>query len=161
MQKQCSRLLNSMSYLGVKGYMTFFPFRSVTFEALEGFWRNLTQMFTRLRRCAEAIFRMAGFKVKVILRGQWPYDFFPFRSVTLEPLKGFRRNLTQMITTLRRRAEAMFGLARIKVILRKTWHNVNQTKFCSHFLIQPFGRILPRFAVFLFICYEKYSVLWM
>ena len=47
---QCS------SYLGVKGHMTFFPFRSVTLEPLEGFRRNLTQMLTRLRRCAEAMF---------------------------------------------------------------------------------------------------------
>jgi hypothetical protein len=51
--------------------MTLFPFRSVTLEPLEGFQRNLTQMLTRLRRRAEAMFRMAGFKVKVILRGQW------------------------------------------------------------------------------------------
>ena len=45
-------------------------------EALEGFRRNLTQMLTRLRWRAEAMFWMAGFKVKVILRGQRPYDFF-------------------------------------------------------------------------------------
>ena len=45
------------SYLGVNGHMTFFPFRSVT---LEGFRRNLTQMFTRRRRCAEAMFWMAS-----------------------------------------------------------------------------------------------------
>ena len=80
----------------------FIPFRSVTLEALEGFRRNLTQMLTRLRRRAEAMFRMAGFKVKVILRGQKPYHFFPFRSVTLEALEGFRRNLTQFLTRLRR-----------------------------------------------------------
>ena len=39
-------------------------------------WRNLTQMLTTLRRRAEAMFWMAGFKVKVILRGQRPYYFF-------------------------------------------------------------------------------------
>ena len=33
-------------------------------------------MLTRLRRRAEAMFRMAGFQVKVILRGQRPYYFF-------------------------------------------------------------------------------------
>ena len=107
-----------MSYLGVKGHMTFFPLRSVT---LEGFRRNLTQMLTRLRRrSAEAMFQMAGFKVKVILRGQRPYYFFPFRSVTLEALEGFQRNLTQMLTKLRRCAEAMFRMAgiKVKVILR-------------------------------------------
>ena len=109
-----------MSYLGVKGHITFFSIRSVTLEPLEGFRRNLTQMFTSLRRRAEAMFRMAGLKVKVTLRGQRPYDFFPFRSVTLEALKGFRRNLTQMLTRLRRRAEAMLWLAglKVKVILR-------------------------------------------
>ena len=68
-----------MSYLGVKGHITFFSIRSVTLEPLEGFRRNLTQMFTRLGRCAEAMCRMAGFKVKVILRGQRSNDFFPFR----------------------------------------------------------------------------------
>ena len=82
----------------------FFPFRSVTLEPLEGFRRNLTQMSTRLRQWAEAMLRIAGFKVKVILRGQRPYAFFPFRSVTLGPLEGFRRNLTQMLTRLTRRA---------------------------------------------------------
>ena len=106
MQKQCSGLLDSTSrsYLGVKGHITLLFFRSVTLEPLEGFRSNLTQMFTRLSRYAEAMFRMAGFKVKVILRGQRPYGFFPFRSVTLESLEGFRRNLTQMLTRLRRRA---------------------------------------------------------
>ena len=101
MQKQCSRWLDSRSrsYLGVKCHMTFSPFRSVTLEPLEGFRRNLTQIYTKLRRCAEAMFWMAGFKVKVILRGQRPYDFFPFRSVTLEPLEGFRRNLTNVYQT--------------------------------------------------------------
>jgi len=59
---------------------------------------------------------MAGFKVKVILRGQRPYYIFPFRSVTLEPLQGFRRNLTQMFTRLRRCAEAMFWMAGLKVM---------------------------------------------
>ena len=72
-----------------------FPFRSVT----QRFRRNLTQMFTTLRRRAEVLFRMSGFKVKVIRRGQMPYDFFPFRSVTLEPLEGFRRNLTNVYQT--------------------------------------------------------------
>ena len=122
MQKQCSRWLDSRSrsYLGVKGHITVFPFRSVTFEALEGFRRNLTQMLTRLRQYAEAMFQMAGFKVSVILRCQWPYDFFPLRSVTLEALEGLRRNLTQMLTRLNRRAEAMFRMAgfKVKVILR-------------------------------------------
>jgi len=28
---------------------------------------------------------------------------------------------------------------------------LQQPKFCSHFLIQPFGRILPRFAVLLYL----------
>ena len=98
----------------------FFPFRSITLESLEGLRRNVTQMFTRLIRRAEAMFWMAGFNVKVILRGQRPYDFFPFRSVTLEALEGLRRNLTQMFTRLRRRAEAMFRMAgfKVKVILR-------------------------------------------
>ena len=151
--------------------MPFFPFPSVTLEPLEGFRRNLTQMLTRLRQCAEAMFRMAGIKVKVILRGQRPYFFslplcnswtpwrilkkpdtnvyqtetlcrsnipdgwiqgqghtdgsnaillFPFPSVTLEALEGFRRNLTQMFTRLRRYAEAMVRMAgfNVKVILR-------------------------------------------
>ena len=108
-----------MSYLGVKGHITFFPFRTVTLEPLEGFRRNLTQTFTRLRRCAEAMFWMAGFKVNVILRGQRSY-FPPFRYVTIEPLEGFRRNLTQMLTRLRQLAEAWFRMAgfKIKVILR-------------------------------------------
>ena len=123
MQKECSGWLDSRSrsYLAVKSHMTFFPFCSVTLEALEGFRRNLTQMLTRLRRrSAEAMFRMAGFGVKVILRGQRPYYFFPFRSVTLEALEGFRRNLTQMLTRLRRCAEAMFQMAwfKVNVILR-------------------------------------------
>ena len=111
MQKQCFGWLDSMSmsYLGAKGHITFFPFRSVTLEPLEGFRRNLTQMLTRLRRCAEAMFRMTAFKV--ILRGQRSYDFFLFRSVT----ERFRRNLTQMLTRLRRCAEAMFRMAGIKV----------------------------------------------
>ena len=93
--------------------MTFFPFRPVTLEPLEGFRRNLTQMFTRLRRCAEAMFWMAG---SVCL------SICPFCSVTLEHFEGFRRNLTQMLTTLRQHAEAMFRMARfkVKVILRKT-----------------------------------------
>ena len=69
---------------------------------------------------------MAGFKVKVILRGQRPYDCFPFRSVTLEPLEGFRRNLTQMFTKLRRYAEAMFRMAgfKVNVILRIQGHGL-------------------------------------
>ena len=75
-------------------------------------------MFTRLRQCAAAMFTIARFKVKVILRGQRPFYFFPFRSVTLEALEGFRRNLTQMLTRLRRRAEAMFRMAGFKVIRR-------------------------------------------
>jgi hypothetical protein len=54
--------------------MTFFPFRSVTLEPREGFRRNLTQLFTTLRRCAEAMFRMAHFKVKVTLRVQASYN---------------------------------------------------------------------------------------
>ena len=64
-----------------------FPFRSVTLEPLQGFRRNLTQMLTRLRRRAAAMFRMAGFKVKVILR--LDMTLFPFCSVTLEPLERF------------------------------------------------------------------------
>ena len=62
MQKQCSGWLDSrsMSYLGVKCHITCFPFRSVTLEPFEGFRRNLTQMFTRLRWCAEAMFWMTG-----------------------------------------------------------------------------------------------------
>ena len=96
----------------------FFPFRFVTLEALEGFRRNLTQMLTRLRRRAEAMLWLAGLKVKVILRGQMPYYFFPFRSVNLEALEGFRRNLTQLLTRLRRRSEAMFRMAGFKVIRR-------------------------------------------
>ena len=77
-------------------------------------------MLTRLRQSAEAMFQMAGFKVNVILRGQRSYDFFPFRSVTIEPLEGFRRNLTQMLTILRKSAEAMFQMAgfKVNVILR-------------------------------------------
>ena len=122
MQKQCSRWLDSRSrsYLGVKGHMTIFPFCSVTLEPLEGFLRNLTQMLTKLRRRAEAMFLMAGFKVKVILRGQRPYDSFSFCSVILEPLEGFRRNQTQMFTRLRWCAEAMFLMAgfKVNVILR-------------------------------------------
>ena len=119
MQKQYSGWLDSRSrsYLGVKGHIAFFPLRSVTLEALEGFRRNLTQMLTRLRQCAEAMFQMAGFKVKVIPRGQRPYYCFPFRSVTLEALEGFRRNLTQMLTRLRQCAEAMFPMAGFKVIV--------------------------------------------
>ena len=97
-----------------------FPFCSVTLEALEWFRRNLTQMLTRLRRRAEAMLRIAGFKVKVRLRDQRTYDCFPFPSVTLEALERFRRNLTQMLTSLRWRAEAMFRMAgfKVKVILR-------------------------------------------
>ena len=81
-------------------------------------------MLTRLRRRAEALFWMAGFKVKVILRGQMAYDFFPFRSITLESHEGFRRNLRQMFTRLRRCAEAMFRMAgsNAKVILRGQSH---------------------------------------
>ena len=52
----------------IQCHINFFPFRSVTLEPLQGFRRNLTQMFTRLRRCAEAMFWMAGFKVM-----DWPY----------------------------------------------------------------------------------------
>ena len=117
----CSGFLDSRSrsYVGVKGHMTF-PFCSVTLEALEGFWRNLTQMLTRLRRRADAMLRIAGFKIKVRLRGQRTYDCFPVPSVTLEALERFRRNLTQMLTSLRGRAEAMFRMAgfKVKVILR-------------------------------------------
>ena len=117
LQKQCSGWLasRSRSYLGVKGHMTLFPFCSVTLEPLEGFRRPLTQMFTRLRWCAEAMFRMAGFKVKVRLRGSNGHmTLFPFRSVTLEPLEGFRRNLTQMFTTLRRHAKVKFRIAHLQ-----------------------------------------------
>jgi len=35
---------------------------------------------------------------------------------------------------------------------------VNQTKCCSHFLIQPFERILPRFAVLLFVSSNVYML---
>ena len=70
------------------------------------------------------MFWIAGFKVKVKLRGQRPYYFFPFCSVTLEALEGFRRYLTQMLTRLRRRAEAIFRMAvfKVKVILRGQGH---------------------------------------
>ena len=120
MQKQCSGWQDSrsMSYVGVKGHITCFPFLSVTLEALEGFRKYLTQMLTRLKRRAEAMFRMTVFKVKVILRGQRPYYFFPFRSVNLEALEGFQRNLTQLLTRLSRRSEAMFRMAGFKVIRR-------------------------------------------
>jgi hypothetical protein len=74
-QKQCSGWLALRLYLGVNGHKTLFPFRSVTHEPLEGFWRNLTQMFATLRWRAEVMFRIARFKVKVILRGQRSYDF--------------------------------------------------------------------------------------
>jgi hypothetical protein len=43
---------------------------------------------------------------------------FPFRFVTLEPLEGFQRNLTQMLTTLRRLTKAMFRMACFKVKVR-------------------------------------------
>ena len=73
--------------------------------------------------------------------------FFPFRSVTLE---GYRRNLTQMLTRLRRCAEAMFWMAGFKVM---DWPYIQNP--ASHLVpvlkpgIQPLGRILPRFAVLL------------
>ena len=77
-------------------------------------------MLTRLSQCAEAMFQMFGFKVIVILSGKKPYDFFPFCIVTLEALEGLRRNLTQMLTRLGRRAEGMFWMAgfKVKVIIR-------------------------------------------
>jgi hypothetical protein len=67
--------------------MTLFPYRTVTLEPVEGFQRNLIQVFTRLRRRAEAMFRMAGFKVKVILKGQKSYDIVSLPL--LNPLKDF------------------------------------------------------------------------
>jgi hypothetical protein len=65
------------------------------------------------------MFRMACFKVKVRLRDQRLY-VFPLCSVTLEPLEGFRRDLTKMLTTLRRRANAMFRMACFKIKVRLT-----------------------------------------
>ena len=58
-------------------------------------------MLTRLRRRAEAMFRMAGFKVKFILRGsksgfKGHTTLFPFHPVIIEPLEWFRRHLTNV-----------------------------------------------------------------
>ena len=58
--------------------------------------------------------RTAVFQVNVI-RSQRSCDLFRVHYVTLEPIKGFRRNMAQMLTTLSRRAELNLQTAYRKV----------------------------------------------
>ena len=51
-----------------------FHVRSVSFEPLVGFTNNSAQMSSMMKQCAERMFHLGRFKVKVIVQGLTLYD---------------------------------------------------------------------------------------
>ena len=90
---------------------------SISPRRLEGFLRNLSNMFTSLRQCAEPMSRPYRFKVKVTLKGQRFEALFRFRSISPRRLEGFSWSLGHMFTSSRHCAEPMYRPSRVKVTL--------------------------------------------
>ena len=83
-----------------------FRVRSITLKPLDIFSWNFTQMLNTMRQRAEYMNRNSGFSYF------WIYcplcvNNFCVRSISLKPLDLFSWNFTQMLNTMRRRAEHM------------------------------------------------------
>ena len=102
---------------------------------------------------------MAGFKVKVKLRGNLS-DLYHVseRAVALEPLNGFPRNFAQMLTTSRWCAQRMFLTVPFNVKVKLRSHlGVKDHMIHPQLMIQSIGsiadslclKLLPQFSSYL------------
>ena len=89
---------------------------STSFEPIQQFSLNFTQMFLLVRQYAELIFQLHMLKVKVTLHGHVIYLSFQFSSIFPEPFKQFSLNFTQMFISVRRCADSITHLHRLQVL---------------------------------------------
>ena len=83
-------------------------------------------MFLTVIQCAGLMTRLRRLKVKVTLHGHVIYPSICVRSICPEPLEGFLLNFTQMFPSVRRRAEPMTQLCKIKVKVMLYGHGIVQ-----------------------------------
>ena len=71
-------------------------------------------MFLSVRRCAELTTRLRKLKAKVTLQGHVIYPSIRVRFISLQPFERVSFNFTLMFLSVRRCAEHMTLLARLK-----------------------------------------------
>ena len=89
--------------------------RSISPEPFGRFSLNFTQMFLSVIRCTEFMTRLHRLKVKVTLQGHGIYSSIRVRSIFPESFERFSLIFTQMFLSVRRCAEHMTQLPRLKV----------------------------------------------
>ena len=103
---------------------------------LRRFSLNFAQIFLSVRGCAEVMTRLHRLQVKVTLQGHVIYPSIRVRSIFLESFERFSLNFTQMFLSVRRCAEHMTQLPRLKV---KVKGFTLEFRVCS-ISLKPFGR---------------------
>ena len=68
-----------------------------------------------MRECAEVMTQLHRLQVKVTLHGHVIYPLIHVRSIFPETFERFSLNFTQMLLSVRRRAEHIAQLPRLKV----------------------------------------------
>ena len=105
----------SRSQVKVKGFTLEFRVRSISPELLGRFSLNFTQMSLSVRRCAEYITQLPRLKVKVTGQGHVIYPSIRVCSISPASFERFSLNFTQMFLSVRRCAEHITQLPRLKV----------------------------------------------
>ena len=111
--------LLSMPQVKVKGFALEFHIRSISHELFGRFLLNFTQMFLlaflSMRLCAEPMTLLGRLKVKVTFHNNKIYPAIRARSISPEPIYRFSLNFTQMFLSVKRLAEYMIQLPRLKI----------------------------------------------
>ena len=105
----------SSSHFKIMGFALEFCVCSISPEPFEQFSLKFTQMFLSVRRCAESLTQLCRLKVKVTIQGHGIYPWICVRSISPERFERFSLNFTQMFLSVRRCAEPMTQLCRLKV----------------------------------------------
>ena len=93
-------------------------------------------MFLSVKRCAEPMTQLCRLKVKVTLLGNAVYPSICVSSISPKPLEGFSLKFTQIFLLVRRCAELITQLPRLKVKVTD-----QGLEFCVHFISpEPFRR---------------------
>ena len=108
----------------VMGIILEFHVHSMSPEPFERFSLNFTQMFPSVRRCAKPITWLGRLKVKVTLQGHGLYPLICVHSISPEPFEQFSLIFTQMFLSVRRCAEPMTQLCRLKAVVTLQGHGI-------------------------------------
>jgi len=102
----------SRSQFKIKYCMTVFRVRSISFERLVGFTKNVAQMSSMTRQCAMQCLTTVGSRSRSQFKIKYCITVFRVRSISFEPLVGFTNHFAHMSCMMRRCAVPMFDQGR-------------------------------------------------